>query len=128
MDLRVLCAERKARQCCFRREMPVGCKATWGRERKHEGVGQLVVGEMRVGWNIMVHRYCFIELAMAPVCELVCVCVTHRAIALAAATAHLAAYHNKGAQLIRPQSEGNREKKERRKKWEDVKGDLKYAA
>lgn len=94
-------------------------------KREHEGVGQLVVGEMRVGWNITVHRYCFDELAMAPACELVCVCVTHRAIALAAATAHLAAYHNKIAQLIRPQSEGNSSKE---KKWEDVKGDLKYAA
>lgn len=47
----------------------------------------------------------------------VCVCPTHHAIALAAATAHLAAYHNKGAQLIRPQSKG----KAYRKKWEEVK-------
>lgn len=42
---------------------------------------------------------------MAPVCVLVCICVTQRANALAAATAHLAAYHNKAAQLVRPQSE-----------------------
>lgn len=51
---------------------------------------------------------------MTPARELVCVCVTRRAAALAAATAHLAAYRNKGAQLIRPQSEGG-------KKWEEVK-------
>ena len=44
---------------------------------------------------------------------------THRATALAAATAHLAAYRNEGAQLIRPQSEG--EKKTGREKWEEVK-------
>lgn len=44
---------------------------------------------------------------MAPAREPVCVCIAHRAIALAAAAAHLAAYHNKGAQLIRPQSKGN---------------------
>lgn len=62
---------------------------------------------------------------MAPACEPVCVCIAHRATALAAAAAHLAAYHNKGAQLIRPQSKGNSLKG---KKGEDVKGDLKYAA
>lgn len=85
-----------------------------------KGEGQLLGEEMRVGWSIMMRRYGFDKLAMAPVCEPVCVC----AIALAAAAAHLAAYHNKGAQLIRPQSKGNSLKG---KKGEDVKGDLKYA-
>lgn len=47
----------------------------------------------------MVHRYRFDELAT--------VCITRRAIASAAATAHLAAYHDMQAQLIRPQSEGD---------------------
>lgn len=65
------------------------------------------------------HRYGFDALAMAPVCELLCVSVTHQAIALAAATAHLAAYHTEGAQLIRPQSEGKagREKKNGKRKY-----------
>lgn len=49
------------------------------------------------------------RLAVAPRVG-ACVCLHHtpwHAVALAAPTAHLAAYHNKGAQLIRPQSEGS---------------------
>lgn len=72
------------------------------KEKKHEGTGQLVVVDER---RMKQHRHlcCFDELAMATVSELVC--VIRHATALAAPTAHLAAYHNKEAQLIRPQSE-----------------------
>lgn len=103
---------------------------------EHERKGQSMVGEMRTTYTL-VHRYCFDELAMAPVCERGCAfffsfffCGTHRAAALAAATAHLAAYRDEGAQLIRPQSEGRKKSWKRkmgRGKKEILKGDLKYA-
>lgn len=67
---------------------------------------------MRVGWDIMAHDYCFDELAM--------VCITHRAVASAAATAHLAAYQNMRAQLIRPQSEGSGSGKKNGKTWKGI--------
>lgn len=60
----------------------------------------------------MVHRYRFDELAV--------VCITHRATASAAATAHLAAHHNMRAQLIRPQSEGDGSGKKNGKTWKGI--------
>lgn len=75
MDLRVP-AQNVKRDCAASEATPVGCEATWGSWLLEPGVG----------WDVVVHHYRFDELAM--------VCSTRRAIASAAATAHLAAYHN----------------------------------
>lgn len=125
--------------------------ATWGtgeeeeeeeeREKdEHERKGQSMVGEMRVGRNNL-HSCASLLFLMSwqwPLCVSAAVlfffffffCGTHRAAALAAATAHLAAYRDEGAQLIRPQSEGRKKiwkRKMGRGKKEILKGDLKYA-
>lgn len=72
-----------------------------------EGEGQLWKEEMKAGRSVV--SVAIRWLAVAPRVG-ACVCLHHtpwHAMALAAPTAHLAAYHNKGAQLIRPQSEGS---------------------
>lgn len=76
------------------------------KDEEHETLVSLVVEER--GRATYCSHLCISTVLMSwqCVCEHVCVCITHHAIALAATTAHLAACYNKGAQLIRSQSEG----------------------
>lgn len=101
---------------------------------EHERKGQSMVGEMRTTYTL-VHRYCFDELAMAPVCERGCAFFFFFA-------AHTAPLHWQLRQHIWPpiatrerSSLGPRvrggkkswKRKMGRGKKEILKGDLKYA-
>lgn len=44
------CAERKARHCAASEEMPAGQRGE-EKEKEHEGTGQSLAREMRVGWD-----------------------------------------------------------------------------
>lgn len=92
---------------------------------EHERKGQSMVGEMRTTYTL-VHRYCFDELAMAPVCERGCAFFF-----LFFFAAHTVPLHWQLRQHIWPpiatrerSSLGPRvrgEKKAGREKWEEVK-------